>query len=590
MKSIIEIVRDKTRKDLDAKLRTYGKCALVRCTGFGKTWTLASLTKQYNKVLYLYPAEVIKNTVIEVLEASGTMGTSGMTGAYGTSASEKSGNVQYGNISFMTYMKLIRLSNDEINEFKDYDLIIFDECHRIGADKTSNAVQLLFNRCKGAKFVGATATPERVDAFDVIEQFFDNIVTYEYNLHDAFKDGLIQKPYYAYMTYDVETDLKEAALTAGQDINNIEVKQVLKKSLIEISNIYNMENNVRNIIGEWALRINEGNEEAAKKEQEYMKFIVFFDGLLHLDNKGTDVVNWFRKAFPEHDVWTLTISSRNKVESENVNQLDSLSYRKNGIDLIFCVDMLNMGYHVNDLTGVVMYRGTSSSIVYIQQLGRALSTGSKKPCIVIDVVDNLHRKNAFNIIPKGKRRKSKRGENGAYDGQADDVPYELQGISVDKGSLTIEEDKRLKKLVADFDKRALKDSEQEELKGFISRLIVKDKDGKAVYDMATILHVLTLNNEHWWNYCNSMQECDMVALAHEAKYREIIAKTVAEPIAQRCRRAQEEHYRRWCIMNNTPYPSTKKELMDKNLMPPLYAYAAWQDVTVKQILDMMGIA
>ena len=112
------------------------------------------------------------------------------------------------------------------------------------------------------------------------------------------------------------------------------------------------------------------------------------------DKKGI-VEGWFQAAYPKHSIKTLTINSKDKESSENVHELDKLVRRKNGIDLIFCIDMLNMGYHVNDLTGIVMYRGTSSSTIYIQQLGRALSTGSENACIVFDVVDNLHRKAVY---------------------------------------------------------------------------------------------------------------------------------------------------------------------------------------------------
>lgn len=579
----LDVIRDKTKTDLNNKLNMYGRCALVRCTGFGKTWILSDITRQYKNVLYLYPSEVIKNTVVGVLEQ--------VIGNKRVATVQVEGTEVYQNIQFMTYMKLIRLNQSELKAFKDFDLIIFDECHRIGADRTSNSVRSLLRICKDSKFIGATATPERVDAFDVVGEFFNNIVTYEYTLHDAFQDGIIQKPYYAYMTYDIETDLKEAALIAGQDINNIMVKQVLKGKLIEISNIYNMENNIKNAINEWALRIHKGNKRKASNEMSYMKFIVFFNGLTQLDNKQFDVISWFSKAFPKHIVNTLTISSRNRVESENVNRLDELVYRENTIDLILCVDMLNMGYHVNDITGVVMYRGTSSSIVYIQQLGRALSTGSNRPCIVIDVVDNLHRKNVFNINPKEKRRRirkiSQLPDGSMTEGKAE---YEQTSITIDRSNITPTEDAELKKLIKRFNNSALTADEQATLVKLVSKLKMTDANGLELNNVGAMISALIADNERWWQYCNNFKETDLIAFEHEATYRELIAKTVAEPIAQRCRRAQEEHYRRWCIMNNTPYPSTKKELTDKDLMPPLQPYAAWQNVTVSQILDTMGIA
>lgn len=531
----VEQIREKTRKDLEEKLQAYGKCALVRCTGFGKTWLLSSLTQKYNKVLYLYPAEVIKNTVENVVKKSKAskkmqdIEEENMSKQFQAKLKAECEELDTHNITFMTYMKLIRLSDEDFEALLEYDLIIFDECHRLGAEKTRLAVDKLFETCSDAKFIGATATPDRSDSFDVIDTFFDNIVVYPYTLHDAIQDGIIKKPYYCYCTYDIETDLKEAALTAGEDVNNITVREVLKSKLIEISQIYNLETIIKDTITKYA------------KEQNYLKFIVFFDGFKQLKNKGEDVRGWFQKAFPNYSINALTITSQTKQESENVAKLDELVYRDKGIDLIYCVDMLNMGYHVNDLTGIVMYRGTSSSIIFNQQLGRALSTGNENSCIVFDIVDNLHRKCVYELYDKSKVRKRKRKT----------LPTAEAMTEID---------------VTDMIKEEI-DELREQFK--------EDRESSG------------LEPEKWWKFCNDFGPEDLYATGHEATYRELIAKAVAEPVAQRCKRAQEEHFKRWCIMNSQPYPSTRAELIKKDLMPPLEPYARWQNVTVGQILDEM---
>jgi len=56
------------------------------------------------------------------------------------------------------------------------------------------------------------------------------------------------------------------------------------------------------------------------------------------------------------------------------------------IDLIYCCQMLTMGYHVPGLTGIVMARGTESNICYVQMLGRALSSGAEETGIVFDML------------------------------------------------------------------------------------------------------------------------------------------------------------------------------------------------------------
>lgn len=39
--------------------------------------------------------------------------------------------------------------------------------------------------------------------------------------------------------------------------------------------------------------------------------------------------------------------------------------------------MLNEGIHVDDVDGVILLRPTVSPIIYLQQIGRALSAGNK---------------------------------------------------------------------------------------------------------------------------------------------------------------------------------------------------------------------
>ena len=55
----------KTLKDVREKLKEKHKVIILRCTGFGKTYLATDIIKDYKKVLYVYPAEIIKSTVEE---------------------------------------------------------------------------------------------------------------------------------------------------------------------------------------------------------------------------------------------------------------------------------------------------------------------------------------------------------------------------------------------------------------------------------------------------------------------------------------------------------------------------------------------
>ena len=47
----------------------------------------------------------------------------------------------------------------------------------------------------------------------------------------------------------------------------------------------------------------------------------------------------------------------------------------NRLKLLFCIDMLNEGVHVEGISGVILFRPTISPIIYKQQIGRALTAG-----------------------------------------------------------------------------------------------------------------------------------------------------------------------------------------------------------------------
>lgn len=557
-------VREKTLEDLKDKLYKYHKCALIRPTGFGKTWMLTSLIREYKNVLYFYPADVIKNTVIDrwISEDEDIDEETIET-------IKEVGNLP--NCTLMSYMKLIRLSDNEIKDMSNYDLIVMDEVHRVGGTRTKESVYKLFQYVDKVDFVGATATPNRSDGFDVVSEFFDNITVFPFTLHDAFECNILHRPYYCYCTYDIETDLKEAALTAGEDINNLRVREVLDRKLIEISKIYNIPSILKKTLNKYS------------GKGTYKKFIVFFHGIDHLENKKDTVIEWFREAYPSYSVRTLEISSVNKEMSSNVNRLGEYTKKSKTIDLILCVDMLNMGYHVDDLTGIIMYRGTHSDIIYIQQLGRALSSGSDKSCVVFDIVDNLHRKALFDYSEPANRCNNPLRENRG------DVS-ESTGQSVDE-----------------FDSDSVDVSNKDDW-------YFVDESGNKKFK--------------WWKTSSSLVPEDLYATGNEASYRELIAKTVAEPMTQRCEEAFEAHFRRWCRNNNIEYPvsdndleklygRSKKEFVEyfkevvssngldypmndaRKLLEigtkrpdgiPMEIFARWKNTSVRNILDLLGIA
>lgn len=59
------------------------------------------------------------------------------------------------------------------------------------------------------------------------------------------------------------------------------------------------------------------------------------------------------------------------------------------LKLLFCIDMLNEGVHVEGISGVILFRPTISPIIYKQQIGRALTAGDSTTPLILDVVNNF---------------------------------------------------------------------------------------------------------------------------------------------------------------------------------------------------------
>ena len=130
---------------------------------------------------------------------------------------------------------------------------------------------------------------------------------------------------------------------------------------------------------------------------KFGKYIVYCKNIEDMQKKISDVNKIFGKVNSQIEVYS--VSSMKYDDEKNAVSINDIQNRRqirnfenssnNGnLKLLFSVDMINEGYHYNGIDGVVMMRPTSSPTLFSQQLGRALSIGSDKQPIVIDLVNN----------------------------------------------------------------------------------------------------------------------------------------------------------------------------------------------------------
>ena len=60
-----------------------------------------------------------------------------------------------------------------------------------------------------------------------------------------------------------------------------------------------------------------------------------------------------------------------------------------GVHLLFSINMLNEGLHVNEVSGVVLLRPTESPNIFYQQIGRCLKAGLSYSPVIFDFVNNF---------------------------------------------------------------------------------------------------------------------------------------------------------------------------------------------------------
>ncbi len=135
------------------------------------------------------------------------------------------------------------------------------------------------------------------------------------------------------------------------------------------------------LIGETHL----GEAEAHLEESHLGKYIVFCASFDHLNEMKGLATEWFCGVDPEPHIYTAYAEDPKTGQEFEAFKADKSAHLK----LLYCIDMLNEGIHVEGVDGVILLRPTVSPTIYKQQVGRALAAGGKKTPIIFDIVMNI---------------------------------------------------------------------------------------------------------------------------------------------------------------------------------------------------------
>ena len=153
---------------------------LVSSCGSGKTYASAFAlreTKQKKVLFLVHREQIAKQALKSYKRVFGSNRTYGLL-----SGTEKSFSQDY------IFSTMQTMAKDEImQKFSPdhFDTIVVDEVHRAGA----NSYQKIMSYFKPNFYLGMTASPERMDGFDIFA-LFDHNIAYEIRLQQALEQNL----------------------------------------------------------------------------------------------------------------------------------------------------------------------------------------------------------------------------------------------------------------------------------------------------------------------------------------------------------------------------------------------------------------
>lgn len=367
--------------------KTRNKASVVISTGCGKSFISLQLMidNKDKNILFLAPTNAIKDQMYRYI-AKYIVGEEPTNERTSKMIAEE----QFPNLRIILYPSLLRMKN-EIMENLNPDIIIMDELHRTGADKWGEKIDDLINMHPNAKILGLTATPDRMDDKNIVDDLFSGNVDYELTLVDAIREGIVQAPNYVKCDYSLRDSL-ESIKTAIEQCPNPQTRKELQEKYDKMRRI------VEHAEGIPALF-------AKNMTRKDGKYIVFCKDKQHMDELITASKEWFADIDTNPEIYSV-YSGEGYSEKANKNTIKSFENSKTEhLKLLFSVDMLNEGLHVEDIAGVIMLRPTDSRIIYLQQLGRALSSDtSREKTIVFDLVNNYLKNNLDAEINQRKHR------------------------------------------------------------------------------------------------------------------------------------------------------------------------------------------
>lgn len=248
-------------------------------------------------------------------------------------------------------------------DYSKYSLVILDEAHHIGYDDDidkgakvwGKPIKYLIDN-KIIKVLGLTATPERTDSINVGSTLFKDCVCEGLSVEDAIDQKIVYPFSYVTALYDTKGIVAKYKGCGSRELdgqldlainNTLTMKEVFKKYM-----------------------------PTGKR-----KGIIFIQ---KIEDKEY-ALDIFKGIYP--NIAYRAIDSKMKEEEVDINKK---WFQDTDEGYLIAVSMISEGAHYSGVNTLIMFRRTTSYLVYTQQLGRIITLTKKENpnAIVFDLVNN----------------------------------------------------------------------------------------------------------------------------------------------------------------------------------------------------------
>lgn len=270
-----------------------------------------------------------------------------------------------------------------------YDFIIIDEVHHISA----NSYRPILHKFVPDILLGLTATPERMDGADILDDFC-GVIAAEVRLAEALNRKLLCPFQYFGITDNI--DLSGSEWRNGKYVPS------------ELTKLYTQnDRRVRDIIksiDKYQNNLHQTKTLGFCVSQEHAKYMA--EKFLLAGLKADYLV------------------SSNSQYREQLRQ----QFKQGEINYLFVVDIFNEGVDIPEIDTVLFLRPTESLTVFLQQLGRGLRLANDKDCLtVLDFVGNARSEYDFETKFRGMIGKT---NTSVQKELKDDFPHLPLGCSI----------------------------------------------------------------------------------------------------------------------------------------------------------------